>query len=727
MRNDYANSPGDSHLPTLSSKHQTGHTPMHCAAFGGHDDCLKIMLSWPDGDPNVVDPSDGRTPVHLAAWKGHGKCLKILLRKGGDLHLQDHDGNTPQSLARDPYCWGLIEYHLTEIKSRHNRRLFLAIEDSVELVRNSLSGANRSGHPVQFRTLQESCRVEEISQGSQVACQASQFQSNNKEPCSEPYEVLARGEMAVEIFNQALCEGKACVSRIQLTVIGDIGAGKTSLVRTLSGEKFIEERTETPGIDTSMVEMTEVDDSWHAVDLNKSHVDAILADKVCQRMSLNDEEKKYTKISIWDFAGHPLYQAMHHVFLNRRSFYLVVLNLVELCSPESTSRAHALANVDFWLNSIRVHTPQTTPIFLVGTRRSAVSEEEISRAEKILYDELIEKFGQQLVKSKEKSFLFAVENSHGGTDAGAVELKKAIEDEASRLMLTDEELPLLWLHFEEEILKYREKPVCPACVRKTFLKDIMERSYRVLEETEFESMLHFYHDSGVIILPEELIGPKTQSPEPHDLVVINPQYLVKVMTCLHDIPKHLDVDREHRKQWETLKEEGITDIGLLEHLWKDFDSPAKELVGILEASGLLCPASSLTEVEDPEEGPGSEISKYIVPFHLKEKCLEGKWKWLCRKTWAGICNSDKVLMFDFHSFLPPALFHYFIVRTGAKSKSSNGMRPVIAKDMAIFSFGDSYFILAKKCQKYNQIRISGRQVYVSLSDSHLKIVKFLMS
>ncbi|KAL9955207.1 hypothetical protein ACROYT_G036494 [Oculina patagonica] len=820
LRNGFANSPGDSHRPP-TSKDQTGYTPMHCAAFGGHDDCLKIMLSWPDGEPNVVDPSDGRTPVHLAAWKGHGKCLTLLLRKGGDLHLRDRGGNTPISLARDPYCLSIIAYRLAGRESQHNIRLSQGIDNSMILVLNSLSGENRSGHAVQFRAVQESCQVEEVSQGSEVACQVSQFQSNSEVPCSEPYEVLARGEMAVQIFNQALREGKACVSRMQLTVIGDVGAGKTSLVRTLSGEEFTEERRETHGIDTSMVEMTELDDSWHAVDLNKSHVDDILADKVCQgikdypwgeqsrtiqgkllsssdagpsfltkqhrpsdirrlpsiegpptsetsdnagedtsiipvpssrclsvreetpprdipikqiarrlsKASLNEVEKKYTKISIWDFAGHPLYQAMHHVFLNRRSFYLVVLNLVELCSPESTSRAHALANVDFWLNSIRVHTPQTTPVFLVGTRRSAVSEEEISRAEKILYDELIEKFGQQLVTSKENSFLFAVENSHGGTDAGAVELKKAIEDEASRLMLTDEELPLLWLHFEEEILKYREKPVCPACVRKTFLKDMMERSYRVLEETEFESMLHFYHDSGVIILPEELIGPKTQSPEPHDLVVINPQYLVNVMTCLHDIPKHLDVDREHRKQWETLREEGITDIGLLEHLWKDFDSPAKELVGILEASGLLCPASSLTEVEDPEdgdvqdgsEGPGSEISKYIVPFHLKEKCLEGKWKRLCRKTWTGICNSDKVLMFDFHSFLPPALFHYFIVRTGAKSKSSNGMRPVIAKDMAIFSFGDSYFILAKKCQKYNQIRISGRQVYVSLSDSHLKI------
>ena len=49
------------------------------------------------------------------------------------------------------------------------------------------------------------------------------------EPCSEPYEVLARGEVAVEIFNQALREGKACVSRMQLTVIGGVGAGKQAL------------------------------------------------------------------------------------------------------------------------------------------------------------------------------------------------------------------------------------------------------------------------------------------------------------------------------------------------------------------------------------------------------------------------------------------------------------------------------------------------------------------
>ena len=217
---------------------------------------------------------------------------------------------------------------------------------------------------------------------------------------------------------------------------------------------------------------------------------------------------------------------------------------------------------------------------------------------------------------------------------------------------------------------------------------------------------------------EELIGPESENSEINDLVVVNPQYLVDVMTCIHDIPEHLDVDRQHYTQWTTLQDRGITDISLLEHVWKEFDSPVSQLVGILEASGMLCPISTLAEVEDPEDYGGQdkneetdmEISRYIVPFHLKEKCLKGKWERLCRRTWGGICNSDKVLVFDFSSFLPPALFHYFIVRTGAKSKTSSGMKPIIAKEMAIFSFGDSFFILTEACQKYNQIKVSARQV-----------------
>ena len=373
------------------------------------------------------------------------------------------------------------------------------------------------------------------------------------------------------------------VTRLQLTVIGDIGVGKTSLVRNLSGEDFVEERVETHGIDTSMVEMTELDESWHVTDLNKSFVDDILTDRVCEGIknsgggkgsssvyqssfsdpgpslrhppstrrlqsiehtpqqpegdasssdqtgmipfrsrsrseetpprempvdlirrklseaSLTVKERRYIKFSIWDFAGHPLYQAMHHVFLNRRSFYLVVTNLVKLCNPENED--HALKELHFWLNSVRVHTPQTTPVFLVGTHRNDVSDQDVSKAEKLLYDEFAATFAQQLVKNQEKNLLFSVDNTLGSTDEGALLLKNTIEEETSRLKLMDRELPVLWLHFEEKILKCREKSDCPSCVTKAFLKKMLvESNFDVSDET-FESMLRFYHDSGVIILP----------------------------------------------------------------------------------------------------------------------------------------------------------------------------------------------------------------------------------
>ncbi|XP_068672801.1 uncharacterized protein [Montipora foliosa] len=737
MRQEWAASLGDSHR--LPRKHQTGYTPMHCAAYGGHYHCLRIMLGWQDGDPNVVDPTDGRTPVHLAAWKGNSNCFKLLLRNGGDIHLRDKSDKTPVDLIQtSATCWSVLLSHVAA------RQLWILKAPAWKPV--------LTAHP------HASAGVE---QSSQDVCPVQQAQVASEEPCSEPFEVLARGEATVRIFNQALREGKAKVGRMQLTVVGNVGAGKTSLVRTLSGEEFVEERQETHGIETSMVEITVLDDSWRSADLNRSHVDDILSDRVCQgiksapvsgqgrsviksrasdpgpsslfsrlpsieapptierdtsmipvsppcgfrqrsrseispprdlpveqitkklsEIPFNYTERKYTKISVWDFAGHPLYEAMHHVFLNKRSFFLVVTNLVRLCSVNT--RDEALEELHFWLNSVRVHTLSENPIFLVGTHRDQVSEQDISDAKKTLYDEFVKTFGHQLVRSQDKDILFAVDNTLGCEDDGTILLRKAIEEEAS---LLDDELPVLWLHFEEKILKYREtEPECLSCVPKSFLRKMIESDFPDVDQETFSSMLSFYHDSGVIILPDRL-----------------------------------DMDRLHSDQWQALQDRGITDISFLEHVWKDYgspgahqDSPVAQLIGILEAFGMLCPMPTLGDAKNPEQtesnsgGTEAGTSKYIVPLHLKDRNIRRKWDTHCRKTWNSICNQDKVLVFDFHNFLPPALFNYFIVRTGAKSKSTNGMTPIITKQMAIFSFGDIFFVFIEALQKHNQIKISAR-------------------
>ena len=167
---------------------------------------------------------------------------------------------------------------------------------------------------------------------------------------------------------------------------------------------------------------------------------------------------------------------------------------------------------------------------------------------------------------------------------------------------------------------------------------------------------------------------------------------------------------------------------LLKVAWEGFPTPAEHLVGILQAAGLLCPvhspAASSDETvahETPEaqltstpiksdnpDGPSStSVGGFVVPFHLRERNLEKRWQRSCKK-WKGICASDKVLIFDFQDFLPPALFNYLLVRTTEESEKTNGMQPIMARDMGIFSFGCKFFLFLTRLAKHNQIQVNIR-------------------
>ena len=113
INSEYANVAGASHKSDTQLNYQLGATPMHCAAFKGYSRCLRIMLGWQDGDPNVVDEY-GQTPVHIAARCGKASSLKLLLCKGGRLDVKDVKNKTPISLAQcHNHCMNVvIEYQL---------------------------------------------------------------------------------------------------------------------------------------------------------------------------------------------------------------------------------------------------------------------------------------------------------------------------------------------------------------------------------------------------------------------------------------------------------------------------------------------------------------------------------------------------------------------------------------------------------------------------------------
>ena len=79
-----------------------------------------------------------------------------------------------------------------------------------------------------------------------------------------PSDILARGPEAVKAYNNALIDGKACIKRVPIMIIGQDRTGKTSLKRSLKGEKFNANETSTEGIETDPSHFNVSTEIWRA-------------------------------------------------------------------------------------------------------------------------------------------------------------------------------------------------------------------------------------------------------------------------------------------------------------------------------------------------------------------------------------------------------------------------------------------------------------------------------
>ena len=82
-------------------------------------------------------------------------------------------------------------------------------------------------------------------------------------------------------------------------------------------------------------------------------------------------------LSIYDFGGQSVFSVIHHLFLIRNGFYLVVFNMEEFLSPDPVVSEACKAEIRFWVNSITIHTidegtKEAAPYAFVGTHRDSV-------------------------------------------------------------------------------------------------------------------------------------------------------------------------------------------------------------------------------------------------------------------------------------------------------------------------------------------------------------------
>jgi ankyrin repeat protein len=72
----------------INLKNEKGHSVLMLAAYNGHAQLVKFLLSY-GADPNSVDLSSNSILMGVA-FKGHIEILKDLIDAGADIHFKNH-------------------------------------------------------------------------------------------------------------------------------------------------------------------------------------------------------------------------------------------------------------------------------------------------------------------------------------------------------------------------------------------------------------------------------------------------------------------------------------------------------------------------------------------------------------------------------------------------------------------------------------------------------------
>jgi small GTP-binding protein len=111
---------------------------------------------------------------------------------------------------------------------------------------------------------------------------------------SPPPEIVKKGIVAIRSYFKSLEGEKKALNEVKVLLVGDGGAGKTSLVKQLLGEDFDKHEPQTHGINIR---------DWKVEDGDKS-----------------------ISVHFWDFGGQEIMHATHQFFLSKRSLYILVLD-----------------------------------------------------------------------------------------------------------------------------------------------------------------------------------------------------------------------------------------------------------------------------------------------------------------------------------------------------------------------------------------------------------------
>ncbi|KAI3380042.1 hypothetical protein SNEBB_002052 [Seison nebaliae] len=449
-----------------------------------------------------------------------------------------------------------------------------------------------------------------------------------------PPEVASRGFVSIISYLKRLNTGSVDCKRTKLMLVGTGGAGKTSLVNAILSQSHAEydyDHNSKPDV-TDGIDIIK----WkHPI--QESFVPKVPKRRQSARARQHNEQQ-YIEYSIWDFAGQTVYYNTHQFFLSSRAVYLLVWNMRQGIEN---------AGLKFWLSSISCHAP-TAPIFIVGTHLDEVDKIVIS-------EEVYKRSFPQI-----SAFFYVSVMAMDHIDR----LISTIIERSLEEQYMGEQIPEAWLLYEKNLMEISNQNIISLDTAKSIALDCGI----VGHEEQMES-IGFLHSLGSIQYFDNIYL--------KDKVVVNPQWIVKIMSCLVSVKQNPIVD-------------GRLDHSLLEKIWKE-DLCAKSLhewvLHLTEKFDLTFPL----KIENNKNK--YNLVPCLLPDVHPENLLE---EWNDQKRWNLPSITEIKLVFEF-DHLPTGLFNRLQVRLFHLHSNDS---PIIWKNGSLIShFPDKALIFQTNEQK----------------------------
>lgn len=262
-----------------------------------------------------------------------------------------------------------------------------------------------------------------------------------------PIEIVKQGREAIVNYFKSLESEKKLLNEVKVLLVGDGGAGKTSLVKRIFEEEIDGNESQTQGINI-------------------------------KKLTINNENKEI-KANFWDFGGQEIMHATHQFFLSKRSLYILVLDGRKDERPE------------YWLKLIE-NFGGDSPVLVV-----------INKIDENPAFELNRKFLREKYPSIRGFYRLSCKSGKGIRNFSNI-----LEEELKAVKHLEIKWPKSWFDVKSKLEKMR--PNCtsdfPNENKCEYCSFIQYNEYKMMcdeegisSESEQNTLVDFLHDLGVIL------------------------------------------------------------------------------------------------------------------------------------------------------------------------------------------------------------------------------------